>query len=64
MAYDLLVGTLQSKRLHFWKFMGIGEFLIHISFIADAVVERRALTCPVTYLKFGMQELPFGIQNI
>jgi len=50
MAYDLLVGTLQSKRLHFWKFMGIGEFFILVSFIVDAVIERRALTCPVTCL--------------
>jgi hypothetical protein len=48
MAYDLLVGTLQSKGLLFWKFMGIQEFFTHISFIVGAVMAPRALTCPVT----------------
>jgi hypothetical protein len=55
MAYDLLVGTLHSKMVHFWKLMGIGEFFMHISFIVDAVIALRALTCPVTCL--------FKIQN-
>jgi hypothetical protein len=65
LAYDLLVGTLHSKMLHFWKLMGIGEFFMRISFIVVAVIALRALTCPVThYLKFRMQKLPFGTQNI
>jgi hypothetical protein len=55
LAYDLLVGTLRSKMLHFWKLIGIGEFFMHISFIVVAVIALRALTCPVTHL--------FKIQN-
>jgi len=50
MTYNLLVGALQYKGLHFWKFMGIGKFFMHISFIVDAVIALRALTCPVTCL--------------
>ena len=50
MAYDLLVGTLSSKILNFWNFMGIGEFFMHISFIVVAVMALRALTCLVTCL--------------
>jgi hypothetical protein len=54
LAYDLLVGTLRSKTLHFWKFMVVG-FFMHISFIVDAFIALRALTCPLTCL--------FKIQN-
>jgi hypothetical protein len=65
MAYDLLVGALQYKWLNFWKFMGIGELFMRVSFVVDAVLALRALTCPLTCLfKFRMQKLPFGIQNI
>jgi hypothetical protein len=46
----LLVGTLHSKTLHLWKFMGVEEFFMHISFIVDAVIALRALTCAVISL--------------
>lgn len=54
MAYDLLVGTLRFETLHFWKFMGIGKCIVHISFIVDSVIALTALTCPVMSL-FNIQ---------
>ena len=50
MTYIVLVGTPYSKTLIFWKFVVIEEFFIRISFLFDAVIAFRVLTCPVMSL--------------